>query len=91
MTQRRTQPDNPEAHTTPCRVMVAHATAASIQQVQAWNWLWSRVLVGHVEPGKEKEQPQELSPGAATVATVDSGHNLMSEHANDSTHSSPST
>lgn len=61
------------------------ATPPSPSQLAAWNWLWARLL-SHVAPGPETPQPQDRgAPGAATVATVDSGHNLLSESTHDST------
>lgn len=51
-------------------------TRPSPAQRQAWVWLWNRLL------GQEKLQPQAGEPGAATVATVSGGHNLVSEQGN---------
>ena len=68
-----------------------HPTPPTPAQEQAWRWLWARLL-GHIAPGPETPQPQDLrGPEAATVATVDSGHNFLSELVNDNTPHNPST
>lgn len=54
-------------------------------QLATWRWLWARLL-GDVTPPQETPQPQDpVSPRAATVATASGGHNLLSEHTNDTT------
>ena len=57
-------------------------------QRAAWRQLWARLL-GH--PGPETPQPQEETPRAVDGATVSSGHNLVKEQDNDSTHRTLST
>ncbi len=60
-----------------------HNTPPSPAQIAAWNWLWARLL-RHVASGPETRQPQDhIGTGAATVATVGSGHDLWSELTND--------
>jgi hypothetical protein len=42
-------------------------------------------LLGPIEPGPEKQQPQDpVEPGAAPAATAAGGHNRVSEYNNDS-------
>lgn len=60
-------------------------TPASPAQLVAWRWLWTRLL-GHADPGPETRRPQEVPPGAVTVATVTSGRHHVSEHPDDTTH-----
>jgi hypothetical protein len=66
-------------------------TPPSPAQLVAWRHLWDRLLSGHVKPAPETRQPQEESPGAIDGATVSSGHNLLKEQDNDSTHHTLST
>lgn len=67
----------PQAH------IVWRTTPPTSAQLAAWRQLWARLL-GH--PGPETPQPQEDTPGAVDGATVSSGHNLLQEQDNDSTH-----
>ena len=54
-------------------------------QRAAWRQLWARLLEP-IERGPETRQPQDLSnPGAATVATISSGHNFNEDIIHDST------
>jgi hypothetical protein len=43
------------------------------------------------QPSLQAQQPQAVTPGAIDCATVNGGHNLLSERANDTTHEKPST
>lgn len=64
-------------------VVISHEPP-SPAQLASWDWLWTRLLLGHVEPGAETPQPQDhVGTGAATVATVNGGHDIVSEQDND--------
>jgi len=64
---------------TQCEVHLA-PREASPGQLAAWAWLWTRLL-GQGSRVPDTRQPQDpVEPGAATVATVGSGHTLLSEH-----------
>lgn len=58
-----------------------HITPQTPAQLVAWRWLWARLLCP-VDPAPKKEEPQDGEPGAATEATVTSGHNLWDDHDN---------
>ncbi len=53
-------------------------TPTTAAQLSAWRWLFARLL-GQGELAPKVEQTQAGEPGSATVATVGSGHNLLSE------------
>ena len=81
-------PSQPD--TLPCRVIWRNTPPTPAQE-QAWRKLWTRLL-GHVDPTPETPQPQDpVGPRAAKSATVGSGHNLLSEQFDDSTHHPLST
>jgi hypothetical protein len=68
-----------------------HTAPPSPAQLVAWRQLWARLL-GHVDLRPETPQPQDpVGPRAASLATVGSGHNLLSEHTNDNIHDTLST
>ena len=68
-----------------------HATPAPPAQLTAWRWLWARLL-GQTKPDPKISEPQDhVGTGAAPFAVVASDSHIVSEQANDSTHSTLST
>ena len=70
-------PSEPPVH------IVWHNDPPSPAQIAAWDRLWARLL-GDIAKDPQTTQPQDLAnPGAATFATVSSGHNMNKDTTND--------